>query len=86
MPPHDSRTQLRHRSRRPAPRDRLRRDRHGHRRRRQPRRHQHRLADRRFELRRYGVYRLQYRFKGSSLALGGKVTEAIRIRRTIRFG
>ena len=48
MPRHDSRTQLRHRSRRPrpAPRDRLRRDRHGHRRRRQPRRHQHRLADR----------------------------------------
>ena len=37
-------------------------------------------------LRRYGVYRLQYRFKGSSLVLGGKVTEAIRIRRTIRFG
>ena len=40
----------------------------------------------RFKLRRYGVYRLQYRFKGSSLVLGGKVTEAIRIRRTIRFG
>jgi len=40
----------------------------------------------RFKLRRPGIYRLQYRFKGSSLVLGGKVTEAIRIRRTIRFG
>jgi hypothetical protein len=40
----------------------------------------------RFKIRRPGVYRLQYRFKGSSLVLGGKVTEAIRIRRTIRFG
>ena len=40
----------------------------------------------RFKLRKPGVYRLQYRFKGSSLVLGGKVTEAIRIRRTIRFG
>ena len=40
----------------------------------------------RFKLRRPGVYRLQYRFKGSSLVLGGKVTEAIRIRRSIRFG
>ena len=40
----------------------------------------------RFKLRKPGVYRLQYRFKGSSLVLGGKVTEAIRIKRTIRFG
>ena len=32
-------------------------------------------------VRRPGVYRLQYRFKGSSLVVGGKVTEAIRIRR-----
>jgi hypothetical protein len=40
----------------------------------------------RFKLRKPGVYRLQYRFKGSALVLGGKVTEAIRIRRTIRFG
>ena len=38
------------------------------------------------KFRKPGVYRLQYRFKGSSLVLGGKVTEAIRIRRTIRFG
>ena len=38
------------------------------------------------ELRKPGVYRLQYRFKGSSLVLGGKITEAIRIRRSIRFG
>ena len=37
-------------------------------------------------MRKPGVYRLQYRFKGSSLVLGGKVTAAIRIRRTIRFG
>jgi len=40
----------------------------------------------RFKLRKPGVYRLQYRFKGSSLVLGGKITEAIRIRRSIRFG
>jgi hypothetical protein len=40
----------------------------------------------RFKLRKPGVYRLQYRFKGSSLVLGGRVTEAIRIRRSIRFG
>jgi hypothetical protein len=40
----------------------------------------------RFKLRKPGVYRLQYRFKGTSLVLGGKVTAAIRIRRTIRFG
>ncbi|HET8950552.1 MAG TPA: hypothetical protein VFN44_08575 [Solirubrobacteraceae bacterium] len=40
----------------------------------------------RFTLRKPGVYRLQYRFKGSSLVVGGQVTEAIRIRRTIRFG
>ena len=40
----------------------------------------------RFKLRKPGVYRLQYRFKGSSLVLGGKVTQAIRIKRRIRFG
>ena len=40
----------------------------------------------RFRLRKPGVYRLQDRYEGSSLVLGGKVTEAIRIRRTIRFG
>ena len=40
----------------------------------------------RFKMRRPGVYRLQYRFKGTSLVLGGKVTAAIRIRRSIRFG
>ena len=40
----------------------------------------------RFKMRKPGVYRLQYRFKGTSLVLGGKVTAAIRIRRTIRFG
>ena len=40
----------------------------------------------RFKVRKPGVYRLQYRYKGSSLVLGGKVTEKIRIRRTIRFG
>ena len=40
----------------------------------------------RFKIRKPGIYRLQYRFKGSELVLGGKVTEAIRIRRTIRFG
>ena len=40
----------------------------------------------RFKIRKPGVYRLQYRFKGTSLVLGGKVTAAIRIRRSIRFG
>ena len=40
----------------------------------------------RFKIRKPGIYRLQYRFKGTELVLGGKVTEAIRIRRTIRFG
>ena len=40
----------------------------------------------RFKIRRPGLYRLQYRFKGTSLVLGGKVTASIRIRRSIRFG
>jgi hypothetical protein len=35
----------------------------------------------RFRLRHTGVYRLQYRFKGSSLVTKGKVTDAIRIHR-----
>jgi hypothetical protein len=37
----------------------------------------------RFKLRKRGTYRLQYRFKGSSLVLGGKVTQRITIRRSI---
>ena len=40
----------------------------------------------RFKLRRTGVYRLQYRFKGSSLVTAGKVTEMVRIRRRVFFG
>ena len=39
----------------------------------------------RFTMRQPGTYRLQYRFKGTQLVLGGKVTEAIQIRRPIRF-
>jgi hypothetical protein len=37
----------------------------------------------RFRVRRPGVYRIQYRFKGTSLVLGGKVTQKVRIRRSI---
>ena len=37
----------------------------------------------RFKVRKPGVYRLQYRFKGTSRVLGGKVTQKIRIRRSI---
>ena len=40
----------------------------------------------RFRLRKTGVYRLRYSYKGSSLVAGGRVTEAIRIRRRIFFG
>jgi hypothetical protein len=40
----------------------------------------------RFKLRRPGIYRLRYTYKGSALVTKGRVTEAIRIRRTIRFG
>jgi hypothetical protein len=35
----------------------------------------------RFKLRKPGVYRLQYRFRGTSLVIGGKVTKAVRVRR-----
>jgi len=37
----------------------------------------------RFTMRRPGTYRLQYRFKGNSLVLGGKITQRIKIRRRI---
>jgi hypothetical protein len=37
----------------------------------------------RFRMRKPGTYRLQYRFKGNSLVFGGKVTQQIRIRRSI---
>lgn len=37
----------------------------------------------RFRLRKPGTYRLQYRFKGTSLVLGGKVTQRVKIRRSI---
>ena len=40
----------------------------------------------RFKVRRPGVYRLRYTFKGSSLVAGGRVTEGIRIRRIVTFG
>ena len=40
----------------------------------------------RFKLRRVGVYRLRYSYKGSSLVAAGRVTERIRIRRRIFFG
>ena len=39
-----------------------------------------------FKLRRTGVYRLRYTYRGSSLVAAGRVTEAIRIRRRIFFG
>ena len=39
-----------------------------------------------FRIRRTGVYRLRYSYRGSSLVAGGRVTEAIRIRRRIFFG
>jgi len=37
----------------------------------------------RFRMRKPGVYRLQYRFKGNALVVPGKVTQKIRIRRSI---
>jgi hypothetical protein len=40
----------------------------------------------RFTVRRPGVYRLKYVYKGSSLVTRGSVTEGIRIRRVVRFG
>jgi hypothetical protein len=40
----------------------------------------------RFTLRRFGIYRLRYTYKGSSLVAGGRVTEQIRIRKRIFFG
>ncbi len=40
----------------------------------------------RFKVRKTGVYRLRYSYKGSSLVAAGRVTEAIRIRRRIFFG
>lgn len=39
-----------------------------------------------FTLRRTGVYRLRYTYRGSSVVAAGSVTEAIRIRRRIFFG
>jgi hypothetical protein len=39
-----------------------------------------------FRLRKTGVYRLRYTYKGSSLVAAGRVTEAIRIRKRIFFG
>lgn len=39
-----------------------------------------------FGLRRTGVYRLRYTYRGSDLVAAGSVTEAIRIRRRIFFG
>jgi hypothetical protein len=39
-----------------------------------------------FKLRKTGVYRLRYTYKGSDLVAAGRVTEAIRIRRRIFFG
>lgn len=40
----------------------------------------------RFKVRKPGVYRLRYVFKGSALVAKGKVTEGIRIRRIVTFG
>ena len=40
----------------------------------------------RFKVRRTGVYRLRYSYKGSSLVAAGRVTERVRIRRRIFFG
>jgi hypothetical protein len=40
----------------------------------------------RFRLRRTGVYRLRYTYRGTSLVAAGRVTERIRIRRRIFFG
>ena len=40
----------------------------------------------RFRVRRTGVYRVRYTYRGSSLVAAGRVTEGIRIRRRIFFG
>jgi hypothetical protein len=40
----------------------------------------------RFTVRRTGVYRLRYSYKGSSLVAGGRVTEQVRIRKHVFFG
>jgi hypothetical protein len=40
----------------------------------------------RFKLRRTGVYRLRYTYKGSALVTPGKVTQRVRIRRRVFFG
>ena len=40
----------------------------------------------RFTVRRTGVYRLRYTYKGSSVVAGGRVTEQVRIRKRVFFG
>jgi hypothetical protein len=40
----------------------------------------------RFTVRRTGIYRLRYTYKGSSVVAGGRVTEQVRIRRRVFFG
>jgi hypothetical protein len=40
----------------------------------------------RFKVRKTGVYRLRYTYKGSSLVAPGRVTESVRIRRHVFFG
>jgi hypothetical protein len=40
----------------------------------------------RFRLRRTGVYRLRYTYKGSDLVNAGRVTEMVRVRRRVFFG
>jgi hypothetical protein len=40
----------------------------------------------RFTVRRTGIYRLRYSYKGTSLVAGGRVTEQVRIRRRVFFG
>ncbi len=40
----------------------------------------------RFTVRRTGIYRIRYTYKGSSLVAGGRVTAQVRIRRRVFFG
>ena len=40
----------------------------------------------RFTVRRTGIYRLRYTYKGTSVVAGGRVTEQVRIRRRVFFG
>lgn len=40
----------------------------------------------RFTVRKTGIYRLRYTYKGSSLVAGGRVTEQVRIRKRVFFG